>query len=423
MSSDAVAHGADASQRIETVNIIGTGFIGLPLALQLAHCGKTVIGVDIDKNVVRAINDQSLNLDEDDLQCLLESDPVKQNLIAQTTPEAGDAFVISVPTPLSHPQKSPDLSAVEAAVDSIIPHLSEGDIVTVESTIPPLTCKEVIAPTLADAGFEPGVDVHLAHSPERILPGNVFEEIVHNDRVIGGLTPECGRAAARIYEPFLEGSVHITDLRSAELCKLLENTYRDVNIALANEFALIGDELNTDMTDVIALANRHPRVDILDPGIGVGGHCIPIDPWFLNEVDPEHTNLITSARRINDMMPQAVARTIRHALGTFDDPTLLALGAAYKPDTDDRRESPATEIVTELRRDGYEIAHYDRHVDGMGYESLEALITAVEPAVIVQLVDHTETTQALDSLGDTLRRKSVELLSVGRGNPLLATDE
>ena len=423
MSSDAVGGDDVRAGKIEKINVIGTGFIGLPLALQLAYAGKTVVGVDIDENLVKAINDRSLHLDEDDLQRLLDSDKVNKNLIAKTTPETGDAFVISVPTPLTLPQKSPDLSAVEAAVDSIIPNLSDGNVINVESTIPPLTCEEHIAPKLEEAGFEPGVDVHLAHSPERILPGNVFEEIVHNDRVIGGITPESAHMAEQIYQPFLKGAVHYTDLISAELCKLMENTYRDVNISLANEFALIGDGLDKDMTEVIDLANEHPRVDILRPGIGVGGHCIPIDPWFLNEVDPEHTNLITTARRINDMMPQTVCRKIRHALSEYTDPHLLVLGAAYKPDTHDARESPAKEIVAELRRDGYSIDHYDRYIKGMEYDDLLTLVEDVGPDVVMQLVDHTETTQDLRELEDKLETAGVEVLPVNRGNPLLPTDE
>ena len=410
-----------SSQELPTVDkivVIGTGFVGLPLALQLAKAGKTVVGVDIDEKVVNAINNQSLNLDEAELQTLLESNEIEENLIGRTSPECGDAFVISVPTPLSHPQKSPDLSSVEAAVESILPHLEEGAIVNIESTIPPLTCDEVIAPMLADAGFEPGEDVYLAHSPERILPGNVFEEIVHNDRVIGGISEASSRAAAQIYEPFLEGDVYFTDLLSAELCKLMENTYRDVNIAIANEFALIGDELGIDMTKVIDLANNHPRVDILRPGIGVGGHCLPIDPWFLNEVDPEHTNLITTARRINDMMPQVVTRKIRYALRELDNPTVLALGAAYKPNTHDARESPAVDIVSELQADGYDVVHYDRYVDDLSYDDLELLIEAVEPDAIVQLVAHTATAAELETLSEELESTGTVFLPVSSGNPL-----
>lgn len=417
MSSEAIASTEDLPT-IDKVVVIGTGFIGLPLALQLAEAGKTVVGVDIDENLVQAINDQSLNLDEDELQAMLESDAIDENLVARTSAESGDAYVVSVPTPLSEPQKSPDLDSVRAAIESILPHLSEGDVINVESTIPPLTCEEVIVPMLKEAGFEPGVDVYLAHSPERILPGNVFEEIVHNDRVIGGYTDECSRAASQIYEPFLEGDIFYTDLVSAELCKLMENTHRDVNIALANEFALIGRELDIDMTDVIDLANKHPRVDILNPGIGVGGHCLPIDPWFLNEVDPEHTNLITTARRINDMMPDATTRRIRHALANLDSPTVLALGAAYKPDTQDERESPATDIVEELRHDGYDMVHRDRHVDGMEYSDLRSLVDEIDPDAVVQLVAHSETNTELASLSDELVEEGIQILRPGIGNPL-----
>lgn len=403
---------------IEKIVVIGTGFIGLPLALQLATEGKTVVGVDIDENLVEAINDQSLNLDEDELQALLESEAVNENLVARTAPETGDAFVISVPTPLTTPQKSPDLSAVEAAVESIIPYLEEGNIMNIESTIPPLTCDEVIAPMLSEAGFEPGEDIYLAHSPERILPGNVFEEIVENDRVIGGISKESAHAAAGIYEPFLRGDIYYTDLLSAELCKLMENTYRDVNIGLANEFALIGDELDIDMTNVIELANNHPRVDILRPGIGVGGHCLPIDPWFLNEVNPEHTNLITTARRINDKMPEMTARRIRHAISGLDSPTILALGTAYKPDTQDQRESPAHKIVEELRLDGYDVVHRDRLVERLDYGDLSSLIEEVDPDIVLQLVAHSETNRAIESLADDFRANDITLLRPGIGNPL-----
>lgn len=410
---------ADQLPTIEKVVVIGTGFVGLPLALQLAQKGISVLGVDIDENLVQAINDQSLHLDEDELQEMLVSEEVEDHLSANTSPESGDAFVISVPTPLTHPQKSPDLSAVEAAVDSIIPYLEGGEVINIESTIPPLTCEEFIAPKLEAAGFVPGEDVYLSHSPERILPGDVFKEIVKNDRVIGGVTEESAQAAAKIYEPFLEGDIYYTDLLSAELCKLLENTYRDINIALANEFALIGDDLNIDMTQVIELANNHPRVDILNPGIGVGGHCLPIDPWFLNEVDPEHTNLITTARRINDKMPEATARRIRHALSGLDNPRVLALGAAYKPDSHDQRESPANEIVEELRLDGYDVVHRDRLVEGLRYDNLASLIDETNPDAVVQLVAHSETNVELNALMDELESNGVSLFRPGADNPLL----
>lgn len=407
MSSELAAFGP-----IEDVVVIGTGFIGLPLALVLAENGKQVYGVDIDENLVNAINDASLNLGDGEFQARLRNESVQANLEASTDPTDGDAFVISVPTPLTEPSKSPDLSYVEAAIESIIPHLEGGELINIESTIPPLTCEHRIVPLLEAAGFEPGVDVQLAHSPERILPGNVFDEIVTNDRVIGGIDEASARRAAEIYEPFLQGDIYYTDLVSAELCKLMENTFRDVNVALANEFALIGAEMNVDMNRVIDLANNHPRVDILQPGIGVGGHCLPVDPWFLNEVDPEHTNLITTARRINDMMPDVTAKQVRRAVADYDNPTIVALGAAYKPDTYDQRNSPAQAVVDSLSLDGYDVRHYDRHVDGMGYADLQSLLSDERPDVVLQLVPHTDTETELAAIREWLEENGIELVRV-----------
>lgn len=412
-SSQDVSPGTEEWQAVDEVVVIGTGFVGLPLAIMLASKGKTVYGVDIDENVVKAINDGMLNVDEEELNARLQEDAVQENLVARTEPTTGDAFVISVPTPLTEPEKSPDMAHVEAAIDSILPYLEEGDLVNVESTIPPLTCDEQIVPQLEAAGFTPGEDVQFAHSPERILPGNVFEEIVTNDRIIGGVDRASAERAALIYEPFLEADIHYTDLVSAELCKLMENTFRDVNVALANEFALICQEMDVDAHEVIDLANEHPRVDLLKPGIGVGGHCLPVDPWFLNEVDPDHTNLITTARRINDMMPDVTAKKIRRAVSDFVDPNIVALGASYKPNTYDQRNSPANEIVDDLRLDGYNVAHYDTHVDGMEYEDLGEMLVSESADVVVQLVPHDDTVAELDELDDWLVEQDIELLQFG----------
>lgn len=401
---------------VDEIVVIGTGFVGLPLAIMLASEGKTVYGVDIDENLVKAINNGTLNLDEDELQSRLNEKSVQENLNAQTHPTDGDAFVVSVPTPLTEPEKSPDMSYIEAAIDSIIPYLEDGNLINIESTIPPLTCKDGIAPQLEAAGFGPGKDIQLAHSPERILPGNVFEEIVTNDRIIGGVNNESAKRAAKLYEPFLDAEIYYTDLISAELCKLMENTFRDVNVALANEFLLIGEEMDVDIHSVIELANKHPRVDILQPGIGVGGHCLPVDPWFLNEVDPEHTNLITTARRINDMMTEHTARKIRRAVSNYTDPNIVALGAAYKPNTDDQRNSPANDIVEDLRLDGYQVAHYDRYVDGMGYEDLQSMLKSEAPDFIIQLVPHNETVEQLYNSELWRSERGVELLQFGVDN-------
>ncbi|WP_254546620.1 nucleotide sugar dehydrogenase [Halomarina pelagica] len=418
-SSDAVS-GTDAGRLdpVDEIVVVGTGFVGLPLALLLAERGKRVVGVDIDENLVDAINDGTLNLDERRLQALLDSEQVNENLIARTTPTDGDAFVISVPTPLAEKTKSPELAHVRGAVESILPYLESGDLINVESTIPPLTCEQVVVPLLEDAGFAVGEDVQLAHSPERILPGNVFDEIVHNDRVIGGVDDASRRRAAMIYEPFLEGEIYYTDLLSAELCKLLENTYRDINIAIANEFALIGDALDVNMKDVIDLANHHPRVDILTPGIGVGGHCLPVDPWFLNEATPEYADLITTARRINERMPEVTAKKVRRAVADLSDPRILALGATYKPDTYDLRNSAAITVVEDLTADGYDVVHYDRYAEEVTYDDLPSLIERESPDVVLQLVPHGESVAELDELRPSLEAEGIRVLQFGTGNPV-----
>jgi UDP-N-acetyl-D-mannosaminuronic acid dehydrogenase len=418
LNSDLATAAGSQPAAIDEVVVIGTGFVGLPLALVLADHGTQVVGVDIDENLVDEINDQTLHLDERQLQTLVESDRVNDHLEASTTPTSGDAFVISVPTPLSERTKTPDLTYVTDAIESILPYLEVGDLINIESTIPPLTCEQTVVPLLEDAGFDVGADIQLAHSPERILPGNVFEEIIHNDRIIGGATEASRRRAAKLYEPFLNGEIYYTDLLSAELCKLMENTFRDVNIGLANEFALVGEQFDVNMNDVIELANHHPRVDILTPGIGVGGHCLPVDPWFLNDVSPERTTLITDARRINEHMPRLAARKVRRAVADLTDPHILALGLTYKPDTNDMRNSAAVAIADDLSADGYHIARYDRYTEEQSYADLPALVEREDPDVVLQLVPHSDTVAELDELRPVLREDGIRILQFGTDTPL-----
>lgn len=355
----------------KTIVVIGTGYVGLPAALLLAQAGHDVVGVDINENIVRAINEGVLLIKEEELQALLDDPAVKANLRAQSTPVEGDVFIIAVPTPLDHRKKAADMHYVDDAVQSLLPYLRPGNLVIVESTIPPLTCRERVTPMIEQAtGLKVGEDVYLAHCPERILPGDIFYEIVHNDRIIGGINAETQDLAAEVYASFVKGALYKTDDVTAELVKLMENTYRDVNIALANEFAAVAGTLGIDGREAIQLANKHPRVDILSPGIGVGGHCIPIDPWFIKEVDPSNSRLIFTSRLINDEMPARVAGRIRRDVRDVTGPHIAVIGAAYKPNVDDPRESPAIEIVKLLREDGYDVAHYDPLIDGMGYPSL-----------------------------------------------------
>jgi UDP-N-acetyl-D-mannosaminuronic acid dehydrogenase len=352
--------------------VVGTGYVGLPAALLLARAGPEVVGVDINENIVRAINEGVLHIKEDELQAIMNEPAVRANLHAQSSPCEADTFIIAVPTPLDHRKKVADLRYVVEATESFVPYLRPGNLVILESTVPPLTCRDVLRPLLEKSGLKVGEDLYLAHCPERILPGDVFHEIVYNDRIIGGADAETRRRASAVYASFVKGELYETDDVTAELCKLMENSYRDVNIALANEFSAVAETLGIDAERAIELANKHPRVNILSPGIGVGGHCIPIDPWFIKEVDPANSRLIFTSRLINDEMPSRIAGRVRRAVRDIASPRIVAIGAAYKPNTEDMRESPAIEIVGLLREDGYSVAHYDPLVEGRGYESLVA---------------------------------------------------
>lgn len=375
------------------VVVVGAGYVGLPAAVLLAHAGHRVVAVDISPRVVEAINRGTLHLDEPELQALFAEPKCRERLTASREVVPGDVFLIAVPTPVDHRRKVADLSAVDAAVDAIVPHLRPGNLVILESTVPPLTCRGRIAPRLRAAGFAPGRDVYLAHCPERILPGNVLHEIVHNDRIIGGVDPASTEAAAAVYRRFVLGELLLTDDVTAELCKLMENAYRDVNIAFANEMAAVAEGLGVDVRGAIALANRHPRVSILSPGIGVGGHCIPVDPWFIREVAADSSSMILAARAVNDAMPARIAARIRQSVRDVPDARIVAIGATYKPDTADVRESPALEIVRLLREDGYDVAHYDPLVDSMRYPGLAAVVRDADLLVI--LVPHRRVTEEL----------------------------
>ncbi len=351
--------------------ILGTGYVGFPLAVILARSGFKVVGVEIKKEVVRGINSGNLPIREKELEAIFKEPAVRKNLVASEVVEDGDVYVISVPTPLEKRRKVADLSAVIAATGSIASHLKKGNLVILESTVPPLTCRELLTPIIEErTGLRVNEDIGLVHCPERILPGNVFEEIVKNDRVIGSLSEDARERAKALYGTFVKGKIFLTDDVTAELVKIMENTYRDVNIALANEFALVAESLGVDAGRAIEIANAHPRVDILRPGIGVGGHCIPVDPWFLTEVDPAHTELIKTARRVNDSMPLRTAARLREVVADIPDPEITVIGMTYKAETDDVRESPALFVAELLRKDGYRLRQYDPFVSEHGYASL-----------------------------------------------------
>jgi UDP-N-acetyl-D-mannosaminuronic acid dehydrogenase len=346
---------------INTVCVVGLGYVGLPTAATLASRGVDVIGVDVNSEVVAAVNAGKPLFPEPDLDMLLRAATTIGKLRATSRPEPADAFLIAVPTPFND-DKSPNLDFIDAAADAIGPVLNPGNIVILESTSPVGTTARLaarLARIRPELRFPPArrgeqLDVYVAHCPERVLPGHMVRELVENDRIIGGMTEGCAERAEAVYRLFLRGNLFRTDAPTAELVKLVENAFRDVNIAFANELSLICDQLGLDVWSVIELANRHPRVSILRPGAGVGGHCIAVDPWFIISAAPEQSRLIRIAREVNDAKPKFIVTQILERAERFKRPIIACLGLTYKPDVDDTRESPAIEIARQLARSSQE---------------------------------------------------------------------
>jgi len=382
--------------------VMGIGYVGLPLAITLAKAGYKVTGVDRDKKIVEAINQGSLPIKEQYIETVFNDEKVQQNFKASESPCEANVFIVCVQTPLDRVSKLPDLSYVVSAIESITPFLKKGNLIIVESTMPPFTCRKVLKPLIEDgANLKVGKDVFLAHCPERVMPGQAFYELIHNNRIIGGINSKSAYLAREIYAAFVKGEIDLTDDVTAEMVKLMENTYRDVNIALANEFSLVAETLGIDIKEPIRLANKHPRVKILSPGIGVGGHCLPKDPWFLIHSDPKNTSLILTARKVNELMPEKVASKIRRFLRGIKNPKIVALGLTYKPDSDDFRESPSLEVIRILKEDGYEVAAYDNLVKDHGYNSI--LDIAKDVDCLVVLVEHTSIRKELEKFESKIK--------------------
>ncbi|MEM7042695.1 MAG: UDP-N-acetyl-D-mannosamine dehydrogenase [Pseudomonadota bacterium] len=374
-----------------SVCVLGLGYIGLPTASFLATKGCSVTGVDVSAEVVDTINRAEVHIQEPELDVLVRSAVHSGNLKAQTEPAAADVFFITVPTPVGDDQK-PDLSFVKSATRAIAPVVEPGNLVILESTCPIGTTEDLVLETLIEEGVDVDQGVLVAHCPERVLPGRILTELVQNDRIVGGINDASTKAAADFYRQFVSGEVFETSARVAEMTKLTENTFRDVNIALANELSIICDKHGIDVWELIRLANRHPRVSILSPGPGVGGHCIAVDPWFVVASAPEQAHLIRTARQVNDAKPDWVIDKVKAKADRFKHPTIACLGLAFKADVDDLRQSPAVDIVRGLERDQVgRLLVCEPNIKSHPDFDLATLSDAIAQAdIILLLVDHRE---------------------------------
>ncbi|WP_105171036.1 UDP-N-acetyl-D-mannosamine dehydrogenase [Pseudoalteromonas sp. T1lg24] len=388
----------------KTISVVGLGYIGLPTAAVIASRGLKVIGLDVSEHAVKTINEGNVHIVEPDLDIVVRSVVNSGNLKATLTAEKADAFMVAVPTPFKDDYKA-DLSYIESAAKTIAPVLEKGNLVILESTSPVGATEEMakwLAEARPDLSFPQqnasNPDINIAHCPERVLPGHVLRELVENDRVIGGMSPACSEKAVALYKTFVKGECLITNARTAEMAKLTENSFRDVNIAFANELSLICDKLDINVWELIKLANRHPRVNILNPGPGVGGHCIAVDPWFIVSSAPDEAKLIKQARLVNDAKPEYVFNQITKEADEFKRPVVACFGLAFKADIDDLRESPALDIAVKLaKQEGLEVLVVEPNIDALPnvFEGTNAKLVSVEQAfeeakVMAILVDHSE---------------------------------
>lgn len=414
-----------------TISMIGLGYIGLPTATLFASRKKKVVGVDVSKHAVDTINQGRIHIVEPELDMLVHAAVSEGYLRATLTPEPAEAFLIAVPTPFKDGHK-PDLTYIESAAKAIAPVLAKGNLVVLESTSP-VGATEQMAAWLAEARPDlsfpqqagEDADVQVAHCPERVLPGHVVRELVSNDRVIGGMTRKASEMAVGLYKTFVEGECIVTNARTAEMCKLTENSFRDVNIAFANELSMICDKLDINVWELIALANRHPRVNILQPGAGVGGHCIAVDPWFIVDTTPDEARIVRMAREVNDHKPEWVLDKVKAAIAdalaskpgsTMVDIKVACLGLAFKPDIDDLRESPAVEITKQVARLGCQVLAVEPNIEalpqklaqpGLAHAALDDALATAD--VVCVLVKHRP---FIESVAD-IRRNALVIDAVG----------
>lgn len=373
---------------MKSICVIGLGYIGLPTASMLASKGVNVFGVDVKPEIIKTINEGNIHIEEPGLKSLVKSTVESGKLRAFDNPQSADVFIIAVPTPVKQGKKA-CLDYIEAAANSIVDILKPGNLVILESTSPPETTKNFLVPILEKSNLKIGKELFVAYCPEKVLPGKIIYELVNNDRIIGGIDKKSAQMAKEVYSVFVEGEIYLTDTVTAEMVKIMENTYRDVNIALANELAKISYKMGINAWEVINLANMHPRVNLHSPGPGVGGHCISVDPWFIVEKNPTLAQLINQARNTNDSMPQFTYNLILDAVKDIPNPKITVLGLTYKPDIDDIRESPSIEIAEMIRKNpDMTLAVYDPHVKNSLYNTSSFEEAVKESDCILLAVNH-----------------------------------
>lgn len=427
--------------KFQKICVLGLGYIGLPTAAMFATRGIQVHGVDVNPRVVESLQAGKIHIHEPGLQDVLDEALRQGRLTVSSQPVEADAFIIAVPTPFQHDKfgehngirfKLADMRAVTSAAEAILPVLRKGNLVILESTSPPRATVELVAPILARSNLQAGADFHLCYSPERVLPGQILRELVDNARVIGGITPESARAGRDLYATFVKGEIHETDATTAEMVKIMENTTRDVNIAIANEFARLAEKFGVDVWEAIRLANLHPRINILNPGPGVGGHCISVDPWFFVEAAPELSSMIYQARKVNDEQPHFVVEKVKQTFSALSGAErsrsasvsilkgkkIAALGLAYKPDVDDLRESPAVEVIHLLQKEGAIVHAWEPFAPNAKLEGIDMASdfdSAIKDAdAILLLVSHSQfrTLNPVSVASNTKARIAIDTVNV-----------
>lgn len=372
----------------KNICIVGIGYIGLPTAAMFSSYGHKVIGVDIDENVVNSLNQGKITITEPGLEELVKSVVESGNLSGSIVPKESDIFIICVPTPINE-DKTANIKLVISATESILPALKKGNIVVLESTSPVGTTEELIKPILEKSGLKIGEDILLGYSPERVIPGKIIYELKHNDRVVGGVNEKSANAIKEVYKTIVEGNIYTTNCKTAEICKLMENTYRDVNIALANELAMICEDIGINVWDVIKYCNKHPRVNLHSPGPGVGGHCLAVDPWFIVEKEPSLAKIIDLSRKTNDFMPIFVFEKIEKLLEDINhDKKITILGATYKANIDDMRESPIIKLANILKNNGYKVDIYDTFIKDNNLVNKDLIDSCKDSDLIILGVNH-----------------------------------